>query len=425
MVHSANNSSLINVSSIPDSDRYYVAFSGGSDSTALLHTLAKTPNFNNLVTAIHINHNINESAHQWATHCQFICDQLEIPLIIESIELADISENSCRIARQKLFAKHLKPQDCLLTGHHQEDQLETIIFRLLRGTGLSGVTGMSQTNTIQHYTVHRPLFQCSKHQIIEYLKSHQLDYIEDPSNQVNDYRRNFIRNKIMPVLKEYDENSTAGILRSVSNLSLSNQLIESTIGNNNPVNLLSIKDSQLFATALYHWLNGLNLVPPSYKKLFQFASDCIQAASDKSPELNTANYQLKKWKNVIYALHPIQYPNPQSIQIILNKHQTDYQLPDDAGYLRFNTSGDSDIPITVKFAVKGEAILLTNHESSKKVKHVFQENNIAPWERKVIPFIYFEDQLVALGCQFTSQRFLSLLSEHKASFNWISPTFIL
>ncbi|MGJ8663431.1 MAG: tRNA lysidine(34) synthetase TilS [Marinicella sp.] len=425
MALSPNKSPLLNSDLIPKSSRYYVAFSGGGDSTALLHALTKLPDIKAKLIAIHVNHNIDSSAGQWANHCQSFCDQLNIQLIIESVELENFSENNCRLARQEVFAKYLKPDDCLLTAHHQADQVETILFRLMRGTGLKGITGMSQTNSLFYYTIHRPLFHCTKSEIMAYIQANQLNFVEDPSNQNNEYSRNFIRNRIIPVLQEYDTNASAGILQSISNFNLSNEVIENGFKNTNPINLKAIKDPLVYATSLYHWLHALKQMPPSHKQLLQFSDDCINSSNDKSPELKSTHFYLKRWQGEIYALC-LRSSHPQSpIQIVLQNDHTKYQLSSEAGYLLFKAEKKVQLPITIMFKVTGARIVLPQQKSSKKVKHLFQEHNISPWERSLIPYVYFEEQLVAIGSKFISQQFLDLLSEYKASFKWISPAFLL
>ena len=156
MVHSGNNQ-LISLTDLPAADKYFLAYSGGMDSGALLHMLSQAPDLVGLLTAIHVNHNINHESHKWLQHCQQVCHQLNIPLITASVTPKDSSEASCRHARQEVFKKQLTQNDCLITAHHQNDQIETVLFRLFRGTGLQGMTGISQTNQFDHYTIHRPL----------------------------------------------------------------------------------------------------------------------------------------------------------------------------------------------------------------------------------------------------------------------------
>jgi tRNA(Ile)-lysidine synthase len=429
MAHSANNNTqslITEFNDLPTADHYFIAYSGGMDSTALLHALSLDQNLSNHLTAIHINHNINSASEQWADHCQQQCKALNIPLIIEAVHLPNYSEATCRQARQHIFKQHLKPGDCLLTAHHQNDQIETVLFRLLRGTGLQGMTGISPTNKFEHYTIHRPLLNINRQQIKAYVQTNQLCYVEDPSNHDNQYSRNHLRNLIIPELEKYDDQVVQNIKSTVQNLNLSQQLLNHFIGNNNPFNYHSFTGSDQLSTALYHWLHNLKVRVPNRKRLRQFSQDCLQAANDKNPELDLDECKLIRWQQHIYALAPsdTELLLDSKIEIELNSNVTQIVLPFN-GKIIFTSTTDVTIPAIIKYQQSHERIQLKQNSHHKKLKKLFQQSAIPPWERHAIPYLYIDNQLMAVGSNIKSADFQNILSEYNAEYHWLSPQFLL
>lgn len=424
MVHSANNSGLIDLTQLPSAEHYYIAYSGGIDSTALLHALSLEPQLQAVLTAIHVNHNIHADSKKWAEHCQSTCNQYNIPLISESVQLSHSSEDACRQARLKIFNQHLSAGDCLLTAHHLNDQVETVLFRLFRGTGINGMTGMSPTHKFNHYSLHRPLLSVSQTEIKDYVKQHQLVYIEDPSNQDNRYKRNHIRNLILPALEKYDTQLLNNIELTARNLTHSQQLLNHLIGDINPFDYSTFSDHKLLSTALYHWLQNLNQPIPSHKRLLQFSHDCLQAAEDKNPELQLETYRLTRWRNRVYALlEPIKLIHFEQ-QLKLSSDQQKIVIPGN-GEIYFTAELPVTIPAMIQYQQSHERIQLTQKGPHKKLKNLFQQQAIPPWQRKTIPYLYIDQKLMAVGSTILSYEFKQLLSEYKAEYRWLSPQYIL
>lgn len=184
-----------------------VGFSGGPDSTALLLALFTLKQQNKIqanLSALHINHGINENSDRWEEHCKTVCNSLGIDLLIERVVITNSSKSfelEARNARLKVFEGYTNqfPQICL--AHHLNDQVETILFRLFRGTGLKGILGMSVKRAIGSGSLIRPFLQISKESLIRYLHSIDIGYIKDASNTNEAMDRNFIRNTVLPLIE--------------------------------------------------------------------------------------------------------------------------------------------------------------------------------------------------------------------------------
>ena len=227
--------------------KIFIAYSGGIDSTVLLHIFHSLSIERKLsLEAIHINHNLNDKSDDWAKHCKVECKKLGIPLKIVSTEINKDGgglESAARKERYKIFSNFLKDSEQILTAHHKDDVTETIMLRLFRGTGIDGLAGLSEKRELANGFLIRPLLLLSKEQIKDHAKTYKLNFIEDCSNFKDEQDRNFIRNKLLPIIDtRWNEASTR-----ISNAS---QITKSK---------LKIYNS-LFRSRYHHLLSGdLNL----------------------------------------------------------------------------------------------------------------------------------------------------------------------
>jgi len=201
---------------------FVVAYSGGLDSTVLLHALhaAGVP-----LHAVHVNHQIQEQANDWELHCKSWCEQLGVPFtaLRVKVEPGDLGlEGQARVVRYRAIFHWMKSQNrhVLLCAHHLDDQLETILLQLLRGSGLRGVGGMRPFGPVgvdrhlhPEFVLGRPLLNCSKKSLMEYAHRNQLEYIQDPSNDDTTLRRNWVRHELLPSLEHHFPQSPKALLQ--------------------------------------------------------------------------------------------------------------------------------------------------------------------------------------------------------------------
>ncbi len=389
----------------PKNSGFLVAYSGGADSTALLHLFSKHPN----VRAIHINHGLQSQADNWLQHCQQTCDRLGIELITEHANLSNASENSCRQARYAFFSKHLNRHEILITAHHKRDQSETILLKLLRGTGLKGLSGIEKIKPFAKGYVARPLLDCSIESLMNYLIINTITWIEDTSNEDNNYKRNFIRNKILPSLQSQFPDAINTIARSATNCNDSLVLLNHLIGFEHkhlPIDKLINTPKNLRSTLFYHWLSSKNMPLPDKIALQQITQDFISANRDKQPHYKNSHYQLFRWKNAIYCIENYERLSQDAMFTWDTEHV--FTLPNDCGTLTY--TGKEKINLIIKFNQTGKKLKTSQHKITKTVKQLFQENNIPIWQRQNTPFIYHNDELVSLGFDWSHTRFNSYIA---------------
>jgi len=274
----------------------YVAFSGGIDSVALLYAcsvLKKDGRLNEL-KAIHVNHNLSINAKLWEDHCINICKKLDIELIIHNIFIEtnkDGLESAARKGRYDVFNKVVKHNEQLLLGHHADDVAETILFRLFRGTGIDGLQGPKPKRKIGEGTLIRPLLKFSKKELLDFITTNKIDYIEDESNKESNQDRNYIRNKIMPLIHERWQNSEKRIQLTSEliqeKLEIFNSLfIEkyATILVNNQIPLIELKKlKENEAKELFRYaINLNNIAMPSKKVLDEIMKTFYKSNPSKS-----------------------------------------------------------------------------------------------------------------------------------------------
>ena len=179
---------------------WWVALSGGLDSTVLLQSLCALQ-LPVVIKAVHVNHQLSPFANDWQAQCAALCTRLAVAFEAHSVTVINSGkgiEDAAREARYAVFLRCLGAGDLLLTGHHADDQSETLLLRLMRGTGPRGLAAMAQMRALGEASLWRPLLHFSRAQLETYAKAEQLSWVEDESNTSEVYDRNFLRSQVMP-----------------------------------------------------------------------------------------------------------------------------------------------------------------------------------------------------------------------------------
>ncbi|MCX8519510.1 MAG: tRNA lysidine(34) synthetase TilS, partial [Methylophilaceae bacterium] len=208
-----------------------LAFSGGLDSTVLLHLLATTrQHYGFQVHALHVHHGLHIAADDWAKHCAKICLEWSVPLQVVAVEVIDKSglglEAAARQARYAALYRAAKALsvDWILTAHHQRDQAETLLLQLMRGAGVKGLAAMASCDSKR--SLLRPLLDTPQSQLLNYARAHQLVWCDDASNENTYYSRNWVRHTLLPVLLAANSSVLANMARSATHCSEASDLLD-------------------------------------------------------------------------------------------------------------------------------------------------------------------------------------------------------
>lgn len=205
-----------------DAPAWHVAYSGGLDSTVLLHLLMRLASREAfpLLSAIHVHHGLQAAADAWPAHCQRVCDELGVPLEVVRVKVdsGPSLERAARDARYAAFVSRLAAGEVLLSAQHRDDQAETLLFRLLRGAGVRGLAGMPAARPLGLGSLVRPLLAVSRAELEAYARAEGLDWVEDPSNADTSLARNFLRHAIFPALQARWPKATESLARSAEHM---------------------------------------------------------------------------------------------------------------------------------------------------------------------------------------------------------------
>lgn len=391
---------------------YYVGYSGGLDSTVLLHQLWQQglP-----IHALHINHQLQTQANQWAQHCAKQCEQWKIPYTIEVVNAhaksGESPEAAARNARYAVFEKYIKANTVLCLAHQQDDQAETLLLQLLRGAGVAGLSAMPMQMVFGEGCLYRPLLNTTREALQAYANTHQLSWIEDPSNQDVQYDRNYLRQTIMPLIKNRWPAASQTLSRSAEHCAEANTLLQEIARQDyllvSEENTLKIDSLNLLTPAqqrqvIRYWLTQLALPHPSTAQLEKIQQELIHAKPDATPLVHWTGVNVRRYQDKLYA-------QSSSAELDLAQEKlfwdlsSPLKLPGHLGYLIAKQVKGHGIlasrlaqqPITVQFRHGGERCHPATRQHSQTLKNLMQEYAIPPWERDSVPLIYCGDEIAA------------------------------
>ncbi len=406
-------SSIVQLLKLNPCQHYWVGYSGGVDSTVLLHALSQMPIS---LSAIHVHHGLSDHADDWARHCQRVCDELNVPLMIERVEV-DLQdgglEQAARSARQSVFKRFIRPNEGLLLGHHKDDQVETFMMRLMRGSGLTGLTVMDEQRDFYSGKLMRPLLECSREDIEAYAQANALSWIEDESNLDTDLDRNWWRQIQLPAIYARYPQAAQSILKTVSVLQDEHRLLteliqpiyEGVIDDKRrlDINKLSRQNSNLQGQLIRKWLEDTLHYPLlSDKHIRILLKDFLNSRDDAEPVFRWADNEIRRHTGKLYIMK--QLPAlPNHIQPLPLEGEVRLSL----GRLKV-AAGKGLKPSDYVIGVyDGTLKAKPVGRPTKVLKKWFQEFSIPPWQRAYWPIVLKGEQVVAVPGLFICEGVVS------------------
>ena len=397
---------------LPDAKRYLVGFSGGLDSHVLLSTITQLA-LDVPVVAIHINHSIHAQSDQWQKHCATIAHDLKIDFLSRKVDAnpprGESPEAWARKKRYKAFSSLMEEGDILLLAQHQDDQIETFFLQLLRGSGPHGLAAMPVSTSFSGGLLARPLLEVKRQDLELYAQKHQLQWIEDPSNQDHSYDRNYLRHEIMPLIRKRWPGYTGSLSRSISlqsdacvllNDSAINDLESARCKNSSSLSIQKLREMNdiNLRNLLRYWINDMGFALPSSQKLRQITDTVLTAADDRSPCVDWSGVEVRRYRYQLMIM-PSQIKQDLSVTYQWDLKQA-LELPTGVLSVKkmmgkgFYVDSDS---VDVRFRQGGEALKPAGYAHATTLKKYLQEQGIPPWLRDQIPLIYSNDQFVAVS----------------------------
>ena len=395
--------------------RYCVAFSGGADSTALLHALAQLRGQALHLRALHVNHHLQPNADQWATHAASVAARLDVPLQVLDVRSAarkgESPEAAARVRRYDLIADALQPDELLLTAHHRDDQLETFLLQLIRGAGVAGLAAMPAKARFARSWHLRPLLDVTRAALVDYVRRTGLEWIEDTSNTDTRFDRNFLRVQVLPALRERWPGIAANVARSAAHMAearelldeiASSDLADSRAGTTLQCAALRALDNAHQRNALRYWLRELGFTLPSAARLEEIAVGVLHARPDASPVVRWPAAEVRRYRDRLYALAPLP-PAPRNGITWDWKQNPRLELAAGLGILKLGRSGgglrvrELPCPLRIEWRSPGAKLRPQPDRPARTLRYLFQESGVVPWMRSRVPILVSGQRLIAVA----------------------------
>jgi tRNA(Ile)-lysidine synthase len=388
---------------------FLVGVSGGIDSVVLGHALSQLRSkYSFDLTFIYVDHQLHPESKKWAGVVKRLAKKLSTEFIYDKVTIdQDLKlgiEGAARKHRYRTFQKH--QQDILVLAQHEDDQLETLLLQLARGAGLKGLSCMSEYN--ENLKIWRPLLGVSKNLIHGYQQEHKLKFIEDSSNQDNKYDRNYLRNKVIPLIKKRFTHFATTSGRSVKHIAdaynhqnlINSELYENVLEGANQLNGMKLKKLSDYdmGNVIRFWLNEHQVLMPSIKALGQIVSQVKKIDLESRINIKVDEMSIRSYNNLLFLINnsenqfkPVIWEDQNRVILSNNTEVLVDKIIGQGLLLDGSKKILIDKPHNMNLKIKIKA-----NQPARSLKYIFQENKIPPWEREIYPCVYVDDKLIAV-----------------------------
>ncbi|WEJ61553.1 tRNA lysidine(34) synthetase TilS [Thiomicrorhabdus lithotrophica] len=414
----------------------HVAFSGGLDSTVLLHALNQAIQNQSIsfkLKAIYVDHGLQAESKEWSDHCKQVCNSLNVEFVSLKVDLASFSrkglEATARTERYKAMAEVIEEvssdKSFLVTGHHQRDQVETLLLNLFRGAGINGLSAMpfcikrytDSGFVFEHY---RPLLKVPYTELVKYSEYNQLIYINDQSNQDTQFRRNFVRHDVLKGIESLWPDVQASISNTASHMQEASELLDNFAQKSLADTCFSSCFIGLRNIQQIPWVEQKNTIRFWFKQNWPgVVLSSMHYEWIKNSWLNYSNSQnknfcyqlssgeLRVYKDRLYYLKNKPVAFSLALKDVENLFGSTFDLFDDFLFKNISLGDVSNANL--------RSISPKDVVDKKQMKTFFQSHDIPVWERGVWPVLELENgEVVVLGCEQCTSVNKELLEKNTA-----------
>jgi tRNA(Ile)-lysidine synthase len=397
-----------------------VAFSGGADSTALLAALAAPPARPARLRAIYVDHQLHPDSRGWGRHCRKVAVSLGVPLEVRRVRVARGSgqslEAAARAARYALLGEVLKAGEALLTAHHQDDQLETVLLQLLRGAGVAGLAAMPACAPFAGGVLVRPLIEVPRARLHAWLRSRGLPWIEDTSNADERLDRNYLRSRVLPPILARWPAAPDTVARAARHAAEAQRMLEAlgaadvaraSHGALLSAAVLRALPAERRRNALRFWITRTGYLAPPARRLQEITGPLLAARADAHPRVTWPGAIVQRQGDLLsIGAHPAAGSGPRGAGVRRWHWRLAGQgvLAIGAGKLSLaqDARGPLDLDalaatLQVRSRDGGERLRPVRGGPRRALKSLLQEARVPLGERAGLPLVYARGRLIAVA----------------------------
>lgn len=410
-----------------------VGLSGGVDSIALLALLRHSaPSLGFELRALHVNHGLSPHAGEWERFCRAHCARRQVPFQAIRVRVAGEGDNveaQARVARYRAFSQ--SGAELIVLAHHRDDQAETLLLNLLRGSGVHGLAGMPPMRALEgeqyagdasRVRIVRPLLGIARSDLVRYAQARRLRWIEDESNRDARFARNFLRLEVLPLIGRRFPGAHATLARSAAHLREAAALLDelaasdcaaSGDGRRLDVRQLCALGDARAANALRHLLASRGESPPSLARTRELLRQLTSARADAQPAVDLERFSVRRFRGWI-ELVPLHRAEPDAPPLPWNGERS-VRLADGTELVVTPSRGKGISAarlgadaVTIRRRRGGERIRIARTGATRTLKNLLQEAGVAPWVRASMPLVY-------CGERFAWAPFVGVAAEFRAT----------
>ena len=411
----------------PNIQRLVIAYSGGVDSHVLLDMAVQVQQLHQRpIKIIHVHHGLSQYANDWANHVEQVAQAYNVDYVIKRVSVNQQQaslEDAARQARYQAINQELVIGDVLLLAHHQQDQAETFLLRLMRGSGVTGLAAMKDSNVVpfNRLTIPawRPLLTVNKSQILAYAQQRQLNWIEDDSNTDERLNRNYLRHQVIPTLQQRWPQAVERVSAASQRLQEAEQLLQDLaemdyqqvkdqVNSLNITRLAQLSDARRH-NVLRYWLQQLGFNLPDYQQLAKLWTEVCLAKEDAQPMYYWPHVEVRRYRQQLFAMSPLNNFNRDE-QIWVNKQQaihlsTGELIEPQQIQALIKAEYWQTGQISIAYRQGGEKIQPVGRQHHHDLKKLLQAEGVPTWQRERIPLIYINQQLAIVWGYWVAAEF--------------------
>jgi tRNA(Ile)-lysidine synthase len=391
-----------------------VAFSGGLDSTVLLAALCRLA-LPIRIRAAHVDHGLHPRSAEWSAHCARVAAAfgIEFAGVRVAVDRAsgDGLEAAAREARYRALGELLSPGDWLLTAHHADDQLETLLLRMLRGTGVRGLRGIVAFGPFSAGWLGRPLLGFTREELRAEAAARNLVWLDDPSNAEPRHDRNYLRMSVLPAMRARWPDAAHHAQRLAEQAGEAERLLEAAASDDArllaepwhvPRATLAALDPARQRNLLRYLLRAVGIGAPSARKIEELREALLESHPESRARVRWPGGEGRVFRDALYLLAPLPPASPRDYAARIGVG-VPWKGPEGAVELAATEDGPGlaqswiEHGLTLQFRAGGERFQPRGRDHHHSLKDLFQEAGVVPWMRDRVPLIYRGEELAAIG----------------------------